>query len=35
VVVPGFANKLVTVLAPMLPRRWILKMADGRNRDRG
>jgi hypothetical protein len=34
VVVPGFANKLVTVLAPLLPRRWILQMADAGNRGR-
>jgi hypothetical protein len=34
VVVPGFANKLVTVLAPLLPRRRILQMADARNRGR-
>jgi short-subunit dehydrogenase len=34
VVVPGFANGLVTVLAPLLPRRWILQMADARNRGR-
>ena len=32
VVVPGFANKLVTVLAPLLPRPWILQMADTRKR---
>jgi hypothetical protein len=34
VVVPGFANKLVTVLAPLLPRPWILQMADTRKRGR-
>jgi uncharacterized protein len=35
VVVPGFANKLVTVLAGLMPRDWILEMAGARNRDRG
>jgi short-subunit dehydrogenase len=34
VVVPGVGNRLVTVLAPLLPRRWILQMADARNRGR-
>jgi short-subunit dehydrogenase len=34
VVVPGFANKVVAVLAAILPRGWVLEMADSRNRDR-
>jgi short-subunit dehydrogenase len=34
VVVPGFANKVVAVLAAILPRGWVLEMAGSRNRDR-
>jgi uncharacterized protein len=34
VVVPGFANRVITVLAPLMPRRWILEMSGARNRDR-
>jgi len=33
-VVPGFANKVVAVLAAILPRGWVLEMAGSRNRDR-
>jgi short-subunit dehydrogenase len=35
VVVPGFPNKLITMLVGMLPRRFVLDMAGARNRDRG
>jgi hypothetical protein len=34
VVVPGLGNKLISVLAPLLPRRRLLQMADARNRGR-
>jgi uncharacterized protein len=34
VVVPGFANQVVTVLARFMPRRWLLDMTGARNRDR-
>jgi hypothetical protein len=33
-VVPGFANKVVTGLTHILPRRWMLELSDARNRDR-
>jgi hypothetical protein len=33
-VVPGFANRLVTVLAPVSPRAIVLAMTDRHNRDR-
>jgi short-subunit dehydrogenase len=35
VVVPGLPNKLVTVMAGLMPRDWILEMAGARNRERG
>jgi uncharacterized protein len=35
VVVPGLPNKLITVLAGLMPRDWILEMAGAHNRDRG
>jgi hypothetical protein len=34
IVVPGFANQLITVLAPLLPREWLLRKAEARNRGR-
>jgi uncharacterized protein len=34
VVVPGFGNKLITVLTRLLPRRTLLELTDSRNRDR-
>ena len=34
VVVPGFPNRLVTALAPLLPRAWLLGRMAARNRDR-
>jgi uncharacterized protein len=34
VVVPGFPNKLISVIAGLLPRDWLLEMAGSRNRDR-
>jgi uncharacterized protein len=33
-VVPGFGNKLITVLTRLLPRRTLLELTDSRNRDR-
>jgi short-subunit dehydrogenase len=30
-VVPGFANKMVTVMAQLLPRRWMLELSQARN----
>ena len=33
-VVPGFGNKLITVLTRLLPRRMLLELTDSRNRDR-
>ena len=35
VVVPGLPNKLVTLMAGLMPRDWILEMAGARNRERG
>ncbi len=35
VVVPGLGNKMVTRLAGLLPRGWVLETAAARNRDRG
>jgi short-subunit dehydrogenase len=35
VVVPGFPNRLITALAPMLPRGWLLEMIGARNGKRG
>jgi short-subunit dehydrogenase len=35
VVVPGLGNKMVTTLAGLLPRDWVLKTAAARNRNRG
>jgi hypothetical protein len=34
-VVPGFPNRLIAALAPMLPRGWVLEMSGARNRRRG
>jgi short-subunit dehydrogenase len=34
VVVPGFPNRLVAALAPLLPRAWLLGRMGARNRDR-
>jgi short-subunit dehydrogenase len=34
VVVPGFANRVVTVLGRIMPRRWLLEMSDSHNRNR-
>jgi short-subunit dehydrogenase len=31
-IVPGLANKVVTTLAHILPRRWMLELSDARNR---
>jgi short-subunit dehydrogenase len=35
VVVPGFPNRLITAIAPMLPRGWVLEMIGARNGKRG
>jgi short-subunit dehydrogenase len=35
VVVPGFPNRLITALVPLVPRRWLLDRMGARNRDRG
>ena len=34
-VVPGFPNRLISLLAPMLPRGFVLEMTGARNRRRG
>ena len=34
VVIPGFPNRLIAALAPLLPRGWLLERAAARNRDR-
>jgi uncharacterized protein len=35
VVVPGFPNRLIAAVGPLLPRGWLLKRIGARNRDRG
>jgi len=34
VVVPGFPNRMIAALAPLVPRRWLLDWIAARNRDR-
>jgi short-subunit dehydrogenase len=35
VVVPGFPNKLISVVAPLVPRKWLLETTGAHNRERG
>jgi hypothetical protein len=34
VVIPGFPNRLIAALAPLMPRAWLLQRLGARNRDR-